>query len=435
MRIAILLGSPAISGGSYVIYEHAVRMTRRGHQVAIVTECPVKPEEYSWHTSAGEPAWMTFDSAQEINFDIAIATWWRTVLDLWRIRATSYAYFIQSVESKFFIWGNTASPDARACSRLAEATYLFPILMITEATWIRDYLKSRHGREAELVRNGIRKDIYREDGERYAERRHGRLRVLVEGPVDVAFKNVPRAIELCRRSRADEVWLLTLSRISSFPGADRVFSNVPIHETPKIYRSCDVLVKLSYIEGMFSPPLEMFHCGGTAVVYDVTGHDEYIRHGENAFVARTDDEEAVVGWLNRLKDSPALLERLKEGARRTARDWYDWEGASNYFEKSLTRCCGLVSGPRELLSSFSAQLFEYYASDIIRFEREQHIRDGGSDMRATIDELRHVINLKNDEINSIYFSKGWKLATALKEARHSFSAFVKLPLTIIRGIF
>lgn len=42
---------------------------------------------------------------------------------------------------------------------------------------------------------------------------------------------------------------------------------------------------------MFGPPLEMFHCGGTSIVYDVTGHDEYIVHDKNGLVAKTDDDE------------------------------------------------------------------------------------------------------------------------------------------------
>jgi len=94
----------------------------------------------------------------------------------------------------------------------------------------------------------------------------------------VFFKNVEKTIELCLQSDADEIWLLTSTEISEYPGVDKCFSRVAIEKTPEIYRSCDVLVKLSYVEGMFGPPLEMFHCGGTAIVYDVTGHDEYIKH-------------------------------------------------------------------------------------------------------------------------------------------------------------
>ena len=38
MKIAFLLGSPDISGESYVIFEHAKRINRPGHLVSIITE-------------------------------------------------------------------------------------------------------------------------------------------------------------------------------------------------------------------------------------------------------------------------------------------------------------------------------------------------------------------------------------------------------------
>jgi hypothetical protein len=148
----------------------------------------------------------------------------------------------------------------------------------------------------------------------------------------VDYKNVPKSVELCRQAGVDEVWLLTSSAIDSFPGVDRVFSRVPIHETPEIYRSCDVLVKLSYVEGMFGPPLEMFHCGGTAIVYEVTGHDEYIVHEQNSYVVARDDEEQVVRLLQKLRNDTTALQRLKDGARKTADAWPDWSESSRQFE-------------------------------------------------------------------------------------------------------
>lgn len=49
MKIAFFIGLPDISGGSYAIYEHAIRMNRRGYPVSIITEDTVDPSRYSWH--------------------------------------------------------------------------------------------------------------------------------------------------------------------------------------------------------------------------------------------------------------------------------------------------------------------------------------------------------------------------------------------------
>lgn len=331
MKWAVLLGSPDISGGTYVIFEHVIRAKRRGIDVYIITEHPINEKSLDWHSEARDLKWVTIAECQDINFDIAIATWWRTVYELYKIKAKNYAYFVQSIESRFY------PEQERALRKLVDATYMLPLEIITEATWIKDYLKNEYGKDAYLVLNGIRKDIYFSEGKAHAERDFSKLRVLVEGPLGVSFKNVERTIQLCKQSAADEIWMLTSSPVKEYKGIDRVFSRVPIHETPPIYRSCDVIVKLSYVEGMFGPPLEMFHCGGTSITYNVTGHDEYIRDGYNGIVINRDDEEKVICAINSLKKDKEKLESLKQGALKTAQEWPDWPYSSLQFENAITR--------------------------------------------------------------------------------------------------
>lgn len=333
MKWAVLLGSAAVGGGTYVIFEHAVRAMERGANVTIVTMERVARKELYWHDRAQNLNWKTIQEAEKEAYDVVICTWWRLVYEAYRLKGKHYIYFVQSVESRFY------PAEEKPLRQLAEATYMLPMPVITEAAWIQEYLKKNYLRNVRLVRNGIRKDIYTPKGKCYAPREKGRLRVLVEGPVDVDFKNVPKTVSLCRKSEADEVWLMTSSDIKSYPGIDRVFSKVPIEETPQIYRSCDVIVKLSYVEGMFGPPLEMFHCGGTAITYDVTGYDEYIEHGMNALVAVRDDDKKVMEYLNQLKREPDYLRKLKEGALHTANQWDSWERSSALFYEAVQDMC------------------------------------------------------------------------------------------------
>ena len=338
MQIAILLGSPDISGGTYVIFEHATRLKRKGHLVTVVTEGVVEAGRYAWHPSAGELTWRTFGDLEKESFDLTIATWWQSVFLLQQIRSRKYLYFIQSIESRFFPAQDSevfALRDIDILRDWCENTYKIELPVITEARWIQDYLLEHHNRSSFLVHNGIRKDIYSEDGAKVKERSKGHLRVLVEGPLGVFYKNVEKSIELCKQAGVQSIWLLTSSDIASYPGVEKCFSKVPIQKTAEVYRSCDVLVKLSYVEGMFGPPLEMFHCGGTAIVYDVTGHDEYIRHGENSLVVERDNEAQVVEWLEKLQNDPILLEKLKTGAKATALTWPDWDAAAGKLLSAL----------------------------------------------------------------------------------------------------
>lgn len=350
MKCIFTLGSPAIGGGTNVIFEHATRMAKEGEEVYIVTDRKVEPEEYAWHTSAHLLNWVTYDDIIDVEFDMAIATWWRTVYETYRIKAKHYVYFVQSIESKFY------PENEQGLKMLAEMTYLLGMKVITEATWIKEYLE-KYDIDAYLVHNGIRKDIFTTKGETF-EKCKG-LRVLVEGPVDVEFKNVPKTIKLVNESKADEVWLLTSSDIKEYPNVDKVFSRVPPKDCAKIYRSCDVIVKLSYIEGMFGPPLEMFHCGGTSIVYDVTGHDEYIVHEKNGLVVKTDDDDKVIEYINKLKDEK-YLKKLKKEAIETAKNWVSWEESSLNFYKTIKELNKKESVSQKALEQKSKFFFDVY---------------------------------------------------------------------------
>jgi O-antigen biosynthesis protein len=76
---------------------------------------------------------------------------------------------------------------------------------------------------------------------------------------------------------------------------------------------------------MFGPPLEGFHKGATCVVTPVTGHDEYVVHGENGLVVDWDDPAGTARALDLLARDRALLHRLRCGALATARSWPSWE--------------------------------------------------------------------------------------------------------------
>ena len=403
MKIAILLGSAHVGGGTYVIFQHALFLARAGWNVTIVTIAPVEGEQLTWHPEAkAELVFKTFEDVASESFDIAMATWWRTAYWLHRVKASSYQYFVQSIESRFFeFW------DQAAIS-YAESTYSLRLPVVTEASWIKDYLAEKFHTNAQLAPNGIRKDLYTPQGASVAPRNPTRLRILVEGPLRVFFKNVEKTIELCKKSRADEIWLLTSSSdCLDYPGVDRTFSCVPITETPSIYRSCDVIIKLSYVEGMFGPPLEMFHCGGTAIVYDVTGHEEYIRHGENALVLRKDDEEGVIQAINSLKDNPALLSRLKRGALETSARWPDWQRSSARFLDSVRDNAEILSESQVSLRAKSVVLTEWY-------EKHLQMQQSHYQMIPQLENARAESAANAHTLSVIYSSKGFRLTERLR---------------------
>ncbi|MCP3392312.1 glycosyltransferase [Bradyrhizobium sp. CCGB12] len=365
MRICFLVGSLAISGGTYVIFQHAAHLVTSGHDVLIAAQEPFTPETISWHDVAGKLTCVGLQEASKHEYDLVIATWWKTALELPRFNAGRFGYFVQSIESRFY--PKTEGP----LRRLIDATYGLPLNFVTEAGWIRDRLATDSGRDAALVRNGIRKDIYSEAISPIEERVEGSSRVLVEGHFRVPFKNTARAISLAKGAGAKDIWLLTGTPVRWIPGVRRVFSKVPINVAARVYRSCDVLVKLSTVEGMFGPPLEMFHCGGTAVVLNVTGHEEYIRHGENAIVIADQDEARIQAAITTLLRDRSLLNTLTKGARDTASQWPSWAESSARFERWIVSLNDVEATDRSSVADQVRAAFETYERD----ERERLAAD------------------------------------------------------------
>jgi hypothetical protein len=132
---------------------------------------------------------------------------------------------------------------------------------------------------------------------------------------------------------------------------------------------------------MFGPPLEMFHCGGTAIVYDVTGHDEYIRHGSNALVLARDDEQGIIDALNALKTNEDLLASLCREACITAAEWPNWAEATQQFAAALDAISQSKPVSRTYLGNitdtFNAyQILQLQSRELARFaQREQDAAD------------------------------------------------------------
>lgn len=364
MKIVFLIPKSGIGGGNYVVNQHALWAQEAGHDVTIATLSRDSPYEHVWHPAIPFLHFKPIDELADIQFDIAIATFWSTALELHDLKAHQYVNFIQSIESRFY------GSEAVQLRALIDSIYTLKLPVLTEATWIKQYLEKEYGSRCKLVRNGIRKDLYEPHGPCVSKRQAGRLRVLVEGPFG-AIKNTARAMATARRAGADDIWLLTTSDIPWYPRASRIFSNVPIEQVPPIYRSCDAIVKLSLVEGMFGPPLEMFHCGGTAVVYDVSGHDEYIVNDKNALVAPMHDEARVIESIRRLREDAPLLARLKEGALEAAAAWPSWEVSSRQFMVALEQLYAMDHYPQERLRLETDGLRETYQHRSIRSQQNE----------------------------------------------------------------
>lgn len=321
MKIAYLLPTLGVSGGVHVVCQHANRLARRGHDVTLLS----LDLTHSLDWFPGQQARVLPARAIPPDCDVLIATSWATAFYVARLPARRKAYFVQSDETRFHVPGDYLQ-------HLTRLSYLMNFEFITEAKWIQQWLQQVFGKTAVLVPNGLDDEIFFRDEPLAPPAPQGRI--LLEGAIDIPYKGMAEAFSVVSDLGA-EVWCVSsLGRPKKGWRCDRFFEQVPIEQMRRLYSSCDVLLKMSSVEGFFGPPLEMMACGGTAVVTKVTGYDEYIVDGENALVVDIGDVAGAREAVRRILGDRTLQSRLREGGKATAADWR-WEPSIDRLEQAL----------------------------------------------------------------------------------------------------
>ena len=332
MRIVYLVAHCGVSGGLVVVCQHLRRLRARGHEVWLVTESGERGVD--WFPGGDIPALSL--NRYPADVDILVATFWSTSFRAFHLPAKCKAYFVQSDETRFH-------PPGSVLAEVTRLSYRFDYNYLTEARWIQRWLASEFGHDAALVPNGLDEEISHPDEPLFP--RGSRPRILLEGAIAMPSKGMAEAFEVVEPLDA-AVWCVSSNgRPEKGWRCDRFFERVAIGEMRRIYSACDVLLKLSRVEGFFGPPMEMMACGGTVVVGRVTGHDEYIVDGENALVVEPRDVVAARAAVSRLLAEQPLRERLRRNGLATARAWR-WETSIDALEKSFEDLVRGVRGKR-----------------------------------------------------------------------------------------
>ncbi len=332
MKILMLIPRDGLSGGIYVSYIQAQALYEAGVNIRLcfVHEKHI-PGTLSFPNIQVPKTLYAHELQKQDHYDMVIATWWETFYDAMRINADRIVYFCQSDERRFY-------PEGDPRRAQVHFTYIHrDVSIITEAKWIRAMFQHEFGMEAYYTPNGI--DLVRfNPNVKPVSPRSERPRILIEGPGDIPFKRVALAFEVTNAFADEyEVWYVSSTKyINPTWKFARRFVKVPYSEMPRIYASCDILVKLSAVEGFFGPPLEMMACGGTAVVSKVTGYDEYIRDGYNAFAVPIDDITAARNRLERLLQDAELRKTFCQNGIRTAQS-LDWHRQVPKFYRALQK--------------------------------------------------------------------------------------------------
>jgi O-antigen biosynthesis protein len=298
MRVAFVVPNLSPSGGTRVVAGHARRLAEEhGIDADVVA-------------TDGD-----LTAARKRRYDVVIATWWATAEAVYALDAARRVVFLQSLEYQWYRRAEAA--DALPASLVLSLPLHY---VAVSAGLAAEFERLRPDAACPVVPNGVDKDVFTP---RDPERPGGPLRVLVEGQPTIWLKGVEDAVRAVRAM--SEPAHLTVAALHADAtdrlDADDVRVGLTSEEMAELYRSSDVVLKLSRVEGLGLPAIEAMHCGVPCVVTPFAGHSDYMRHGENGVVVGFDDLPGATAWLDTLARGAALRERLRRGALETAAGW------------------------------------------------------------------------------------------------------------------
>jgi O-antigen biosynthesis protein len=385
VRVAFLLQDLQLSGGVGVTVEHASQLSRHhGFDCHLVlTRDPDRPP-WPYRGLRDVPV-ISLDEARAQHFDVAVATWWETCLELFSLEADRYAYFIQLLEDSTY--------DVDAPERMAVAmTMALPVRFITEARWIAQTVEAlQPGTRALYVRNGIPKDVF-VAASSVRQANDGPLRIVIEGNRTLPHKGVDDAIAAVGHMRERHELTLVTGNLGTgdLGRVDRIVTGISHTEMAELLSEQHVMLKLTRAEGMYGPPLEGFHMGATVATTPVTGFDEYVRHRWNGLVVGWDDPHGTARSLDLLARDRGLLSFLRLNALETARAWPSWEQASQFMALAL-RTVHREPAPNPRLAGI--RLTSDIGTDLSEHQRKH---------------LRHVF--QQAALESLWSQKAWQYA-------------------------
>ena len=128
-----------------------------------------------------------------------------------------------------------------------------------------------------------------------------------------------------RRSELLLVGSIVGDSVPWHPSADiRHIAWVPRSELPKLYRTADVFVLPSLVEGFPQTALEAMACGVPVIVSENTFGSDVIHDEENGFIVPIRDAPAIAQRLCELAADAGLRQRIGQEARSTA-ERFSWD--------------------------------------------------------------------------------------------------------------
>lgn len=378
MRISYLLAGFGHTGGSMVLYKFMDKLCERGYEVFAITpheRIKWKPnfsqeiiKNFSTSSSSkrsiiykyGGEIISTFPFMKKIVYPLLklppeepirqvqwltqrlIKNWVESEITISTFCGTSYAnyylmdktiplYHMQAYEELFF--------EDEIMQKVARLTYYFPLVLLSNSSWLKEQIKKRIGRESYLLNPGIDNTIFYPKLKIDEKYKHPSKFTIVSYYSTARLKgwdDAIKAMEIVFKKYGNEriEWIV-------FGGISYQKPNIPVKFVGKIfsdslahlYSNAHIVFMNSWYESFPLPPIEAMACG-TAIITTQVGTEDYAYGGKNAIVIPPRKPEILAEAIIKLIDDPLLAYELAEKGLETAQR-FSWNKATDCLERII----------------------------------------------------------------------------------------------------
>jgi glycosyltransferase involved in cell wall biosynthesis len=320
-HIGFVLPSLQISGGIYVVLEHASFLQDSGWDVdLLIPQTNLNFVEFKGHKFNSISLDNTVISAQ---YDVLVATFYSTLFIVLNYsKAKRKLYLVQGYETDFFSYGNINRGEV-------EKTYSIPfgVEYITISKWCETWLREKYGQKPLFAPNGIDLNLF---VEHKRDLNKTKIRILIEGDNLSPKKNVDESFRIVEKLNKNkyEIWYMSYNgEPKKWYRVDKFLSKIPYQKVRNVYEQCDILIKSSYLESFSYPPLEMMATGGFCIVAPNKGNIEYLKDEENCLFYKLGDIQSAIQRIERLISDVQLQQHLYENGLDTSkkREWKNFK--------------------------------------------------------------------------------------------------------------
>lgn len=367
LRLTFVLPFVNLTGGIKILFEHANRLSARGHQVTIIypgklfpnedwrwrfIEAPLRSLKYWFFVTLlhkTDAAWFPFDRRLQLirtpdlsarympPGDIVIGTAPETINQVATYPAEKgiKVHFAQDYE----VWD---LPVAFVDSTFRHHnTHL-----ITIGAWQKLLYEQKFGRIVEaVIPDGVDLARFKPNGKKYPPGNERPVRVLMNYH-HASYKGLAdgfAAIDKVRQAGHQ----ITTVLFGMHPLTAEVPPDVEYHqaiaeaELPTLYRSCDIFLWPTHREGFGLPPMEALACGTPVVATDSGAVADYLADGRDGFIVPIQRPDLLAKQLEKLVADPKLRTKMGQAGAKAMLAW-DWDNQTDKLETYLMKLAGTI---------------------------------------------------------------------------------------------